>query len=402
MEVFVARQPIFDSKKNVFAYELLFRSGVENFYDMRLDGDKSTANVITNSLLIIGLDKITKGKKAFVNFTKNLIVRGAPSILPKDLIAVEILESVEPDTVVLQACKELKSQGYTIVLDDFVFDERYTSLMDLADIIKVDFLSSTAAMRKSVIENCQNKKVKFLAEKVETGNAFQEALDTGYVYFQGYFFSKPIIISGRDIPGNKLNYLRVLSEVNKPDVEFERLEEVIKRDVSLSYKLLRFINSAFFRFSVKVESIKHALILLGVKEIKKWVSVVALSGIGFDKPQELLTISLIRAHFCETLASKIGLQGRAADFFMAGLFSVIDALIDRPMHVILSDLPIADDIKYALLGRENIIHDVFCLVISYEKGDWNTTSSCAHKLNLNETELPDMFFNSVNWANVAF
>ncbi|MEI6126799.1 MAG: HDOD domain-containing protein [Pseudomonadota bacterium] len=401
MEVFVARQPIFDSSKNVIAYELLFRSSLDNFYDVSLDGDKSTSKVITCSLLIIGLDTLTKGKKAYINFTKNLLLRGAPFMIPKELIAVEILETVAPDSVVVKACRELKKAGYMLVLDDFVFAEQYRPLIELADVIKVDFLSPDVENRKRVIRNCDNKKIKFLAEKVETVDVFQEALDLGYTYFQGYFFSKPVIIRGRDIPGSKVNYLRVLHEVNSPGIEFEKLEEIIKRDVSLSYKLLRFINSAFFKFSIKVESIKHALFLLGLKEIKKWASVLALSGMGFDKPQELLMVSLIRARFCETLAEKIGQQSRTSDFFITGLFSVIDALIDRPMQEILVDLPIADDIKQALLGEDNNLHDVFFLAVSYEKGNWEQTHTCARKLRINEAELPDIFFNSVSWANVA-
>jgi len=401
MEVFVARQPIFDRKKNVMAYELLFRSSIENFYDGSLDGDRSTSRVISNSLLVIGLDKLTKGEKAFINFTRNLIIKGAPSMLPREHIAVEILESVEPDAEVVEACRELKAAGYMIVLDDFVFDERYAPLIELADIIKVDFMTTDSAARKDMVQRCGTTKVQFLAEKVETGAAFQEALDAGYAYFQGYFFSKPMVIAGRDIPGSKLSYLRVLHEVNKPEIEFERLETIIRHDVSLSYKLLRFINSAFFKFSVKVESIKHALLLLGTRELKKWVSVVALSGMGFDKPQELLTVSLIRARFCEMLAPRAGLQERSSDLFMTGLFSVIDALIDQPMHVVLTELPLDNDIKQALLGRDNILRDVFGLVLSYERAAWTATSTYAQKLRVNEGELPEIFFDSVNWASMT-
>jgi len=404
MEVFVARQPIFDTKKNIVAYELLFRSSIENFYDTSLDGDKSTSKVITNSLLIIGLDTLTKGKRAYINFTKNLLVRGAPSIIPKELIAVEILETVEPDSTVLKACRELKAAGYLMVLDDFVLSDKYEALVDIADVIKVDFLDDLAENRKAVVSRFRDKNITFLAEKVETQEAYREALDLGYTYFQGYFFSKPVIVRGRDIPGNKINYLRVLHEVNKPNIEFEKMEDVIKRDVSLSYKLLRFINSAFFRFSVKVDSIKHALFLLGLKEIKKWISVVALSGMGYDKPQELLMVSLIRARFCETIAGKIGQESHVSDFFIAGLFSVIDALIDRPMDEVLADLPIADEIKQALMGSDTdtVIYKAYALVVAYEKGDWEQTSLYARKLGINEKELPDIFFNSVNWANTAF
>ncbi|MCX8043341.1 MAG: HDOD domain-containing protein [Desulfobacterota bacterium] len=322
-------------------------------------------------------------------------------MVPKNAIAVEILETVEPDAEVIKACRELKAAGYQMVLDDFVFHERYRPFVELADIIKVDFMATDAAQRKELLKECKALPVQFLAEKVETQETFEEAFEAGYSLFQGYFFSKPKIVTGRDIPGSKINYLRVLHEVNRPDAEFERIEEIIKRDVSLSYKLLRFINSAFFQFSVKVESIKHALILLGLKEIKKWVSVVALSSMGFDKPQELLTLSLIRARFCELLAAQVGLEKRAADLFMTGLFSLIDALIDRPMHVVLSDLPIAEDVKQALLGKDNPLRDVFGLVVAYERAEWNRASIYARKLRANEKDLPTLFLDSVNWASIA-
>ncbi len=401
MNVFVARQPIFDEKKNVHAYELLFRSGIANFYDESLDGDHSTSKVISNSLLVIGMDSLTKGKRAFINFTRNLLVKGAPSVIPKDLVTVEILETVEPDEEVVAACRKLKQSGYVLALDDFVFEEKYRPLIDLADIIKVDFKLTTGDERKHVIEECHNSDIKFLAEKVENIEEFQQAQDLGYSYFQGYFFSAPDVVSGKDIPSNKLNYLRVLNEVNKPDVDFEKVEDIIRRDIALSYKLLRFMNSAFFNFTVKVESIRHALVLLGVREVKKWINIVALSGMGYDKPQELLVLSLIRARFCEFLANSMGMEKRNADFFMMGLFSVIDGLVDRPMQEILSELPILDDIKGALLGDENIFNDVFNLVLAYEKGDWDTTASCAGKLQVAEEGLPDFFLDSVKWANMA-
>ncbi len=400
-DVFVARQPIFDSKKNVSAYELLFRSSIENFCVPLQDGDQTTNKLLSNSFLVIGLDSITKGKRAFVNFTRNLILQGAPSSIPKELIAVEILENVEPDNQVVNVCKELKGSGYMLVLDDFVFDTKFWPLIELADIIKVDFLTTKGEARRAIIEECGRNEIKFLAEKVETVEEFTEARNMGYTFFQGYFFSKPIVISSKDISSNKLSYLRVLHEINRPDMEFNKLEEIVKHDVALSYKLLKFINSTFFRLTVKVESIKHALVLLGIKEIRKWVSLIALGHMAVDKPQELLVVSLIRARFCESVAVLIGQVDNASDFFMMGLFSVIDALLDRPMKDVLTELPISDGIKEALVGKENILHDVYRMVLSYEKGDWESINQYLTKLNLSEKKLPDFYIDSVKWANMA-
>jgi len=402
LEVFVARQPIFDLKKNVVAYELLFRSGLDNFYDTEQDGDNATSKLITNSFLLIGLDTITKRKKAFINFTKHHILSRAPSVIPNDLISIEILEDVIPDQDVVTACAELKEKGYEIVLDDFVFSEEYKPLVELADIIKIDFLNTLGDERRVVLEQCKDRGIKFLAEKVETVEDFQMAVELGYEYFQGYFFSKPVIISGRDIPGMKFNHLRMLSEINRPDVEFDRLEDIIKHDVSLTYKLLKFINSAYFRFSMKVESIKHSLVLLGVKEIKKWASIIALSAIGDDKPQEVINLSLVRAKFCEFLATDTGMKNNESDYFMTGLFSLIDALIDRPMEEVLSELPISDDVKNALLCQKNLYNDILNLVVAYEKGEWETVTEYSEKTGVNEAVLPTYYFTSTKWANVNF
>ena len=401
VEVFVARQPIFDKKQNLFAYELLFRSGLENFYDPSQDGDHATKKLLSNSFLVIGMDTLTRGKRGFINFTKDLLTSGAASVLPKDLITIEVLENVEVDDSVIAACNQLKDSGYVIALDDFVLTDRFKPLVEIADIIKVDFIQTQGDERQKVIERVNNKNIKFLAEKVETAEEFDQARSYGYSYFQGYFFSKPVVVKGRDIPGNKINLLNILHEVNKPDIELNKIDNIIKHDVALTYKLLRFINSAYFRFSVNVESIKHALVLLGIKEIKKWVSLIALSGMASDKPQELVSVSLFRAKFSESICPKIGYRQRSSDFFLMGLFSVIDALVDKPMEELLSDLPISEEIKHALMGRENVFRDVYSLIIAYEKGDWEQTTIYSQKLSLPEEELPDMYLDSVKWANVT-
>jgi EAL and modified HD-GYP domain-containing signal transduction protein len=209
------------------------------------------------------------------------------------------------------------------------------------------------------------------------------------------------VVAGKDIPGSKLNYLQVLREVNRRDIDFSSMESIIKRDVSLSYKLLRFVNSAFFRFSVKIESIRHALVLLGISDIKKWVSLLALAGIGSDKPQELLMLSLVRARFCESICYRIGREKQSDDYFLTGLFSVIDALVDRPMEQVLSGLPLSEQVKQALTGQENTLYQTFSIITAYEHADWNRISHFAGKLGIEESVLPDIFFQSVEWANEA-
>jgi EAL and modified HD-GYP domain-containing signal transduction protein len=402
LEVFVARQPIFDLDMNVVAYELLFRTSLDNFYDIKLDGDESTAKLISNSFLLIGLDTITKQKKAFINFTKKLLIEKAPTVIPNDLISVEVMEDIQLDAEVIKACSDLKDSGYEIVLDNFVYNDEYKPIVDLADIIKIDFQRSKGDERREIVEQFKDRGIKFLAEKLETVEEFEKAISYGYDYFQGYFFCKPIIISERDIPVSKLSVLEFINEINMPDVEFEKLEEIIKHDLSLTYRLLRFINSAYFNFSMKVESIRHVLLLIGMREIKKWASIIALGAIGEDKPVELLNISLVRAKFCEFIAEEIGQKRNVHNFFMMGLFSLIDALLDRHMEDVLKDIYIEAEVKAALLGEENIYSDVHNLVIAYEKGDWEKVNDYTEKIDINEIVLPTYYFSSTKWANVTF
>jgi EAL and modified HD-GYP domain-containing signal transduction protein len=402
MEVFVARQPIFDRQQQVYAYELLFRSGFEqNFFD-HWDGNASSKQVLTNSFLSIGMETLTNGKKAFINFTRKLLLDQVASIFPQNLMVVEILENVEPDEEIISACKNLKDLGYLLVLDDFVFAPGYESLIDLVDIIKVDFIQTQGTARGDVIHDVGVSRIKYLAEKVETREDFEQAQDFGYSYFQGYYFSKPQIIAGRDVPTYKLNYLQILNEINQPEVDFDELEKVLKQDLSLSYKLLKYINSPYFGFDNKIRSIKHALSLLGIRESQKWLSLFALQIIGKDKSQELLAMSLTRAHSCEMIAPAIDNKNRASEFFLMGLFSMIDALLDQPLEDILAKLPLADDIKKALLGEKNHVRNVYELVVSYEKGDWVNFSEYAAGLGLKEMELLDIFRKALERATQIF
>ncbi|WP_418792064.1 EAL and HDOD domain-containing protein [Phosphitispora sp. TUW77] len=398
MDVFVARQPIFNRCQQVFGYELLYRLGTENYYPDS-NGDYASSEVIANSFLLFGLESLTGGKRAFINFTENLLKNEVAANLPNDLIAVEILEHVKRNKEIVTACKRLKELGYMLVLDDFVYESVYEPLLDIADIIKIDFLETPSENRKNLINKYRNKKVNFLAEKVETIDDFKQALESGFTYFQGYFFSKPIIISGKDIPANKLNYIQLLHEINMVDLDFDRLDNIIKRDVSLSYKLLRYINSAAFGFRTKITSIKHALVMLGIQEIKKWLSLITLKGMCEDKPDEILTSSIIRARFGELIAQKCGLADRSSDLFLVGMFSLIDAIIGRSMSDILAELPVSEDVKKTLLGEKHIYRDIFELILSYEKGDWKSFSYYASLIKLDEKEVPQFYIMSLEWAN---
>jgi c-di-GMP-related signal transduction protein len=401
MEIYVARQPIFNINQEVFAYELMYRSGAKKFYSS-LNGDQASSEVITNSFLLIGLETLTRGKKAFINFTKNLLENDVATLLPNECIVVEILQDIEPDEKTLNACKKLKELGYLLALDNFSYNKKFLPLVDLVDIIKIDFLNTDEKERQAVVQRLSSQQVSFLAEKVETREDFNRAMQMGYSYFQGYFFSKPLILTGKDIPSFKLIYLKILQEINKQELDFNKLEEYIKMDVSLSYKLLKFINSLSFGFRSEIRSIKQALVLLGQKELSKWLSLIALRGIGDNKPDELIITAICRGRFCELIAPRVGLKNRSSDLFLMGMFSLIDAFLDRPMSEILTELPISEDIKYALLGGNSRFRDVFELIISYESGDWEQLSFKAAKLDLEEIEIKECYLSSLDMSNQIF
>jgi EAL and modified HD-GYP domain-containing signal transduction protein len=399
--VFIARQPIFDRKKDVFGYELLFRSGQENQYEAA-DGDASTLDLIAGSFLVIGLDELTGGKRGFINFTRNLLLDNVAALLPKELVTVEILEDIVPDEKIMAACRHLKASGYMLALDDFVMASSGSPLLELADIVKVDFLGTTPEERRRLADECAARHIRALAEKVETIDDFEAALVYGYSYFQGNFFAKPVIRSGNRVSANKLSHLRMLNEVNRTELSYDQLEGVIKQDVSLTYNLLRFINSAWFGLRYQITSIKHALVLLGPKEIRKWFALVALRFMGADKPSELLLRSLTRARMGESLAPLVGMLESGPELFLLGMFSVIDALLDLPMPEVVAKLPLSDQVQKALLGEPCAFKTVFDALMAYEKGDWATFLRLTAELNLDPSRAPEIYIESLKWATEAF
>ena len=398
--VFVARQPIFHRAKNVHGYELLFRSGRENQYD-GTDGDAATLDVIANSFTTIGLDELTAGQRGFVNFTRNLLLQDVANLLPPDQITVEVLENIEPDEEVTAACRRLKDAGYTLALDDFVLTDVNHPLLDLADIVKIDFMATPPEEQKRVAGVLNDRKIKALAEKVETDEEFQRAEADGYTYFQGYFFAKPTMHEGKDVPSNKLARLRLLEQMNRPEISVDETEQIIKQDVALTYKLLRFINSAWFGLRHKVASIRHALVWLGPKEVRKWFALISLRDMGTDKPNELFYRAMTRAKMGEGIAPASGMHKHASELFLMGMFSMMDAVLDTPMSEVLTKLPLDDQVKTALLGGSCPFRWVHDLIAAYERGEWEKFSNHAGQLNVDESVVPPIFNESIKWANQA-
>ena len=393
----MARQPIFNKRKKIYGYELLFRDGMVNAFP-DVDGGAATSRVLSTSFLSNGIERITGRKKAFINFTEKMITEKIPAMFPKKTIMVEILEDIEPNAAVVTACREMAKQGYNLVLDDFIYKPEMKPLLALVRIVKFDFRASSIKEIETAIKELAAYRIKLLAEKIETHEEFQQALDMGFEYFQGYFFSKPEILKSKDISPSKITLLSIMSEANREDFRITELEKFVLRDLSINYKLMRYINSAYFGMFKKVNSVKQTIVLLGMKEVRRFISLIAMAQLVSGKPDELIRASLIRARLCENLG-KAAIGKNGSELFTLGLFSFIDAILNDEMGNIMENLPLSENIKKALTGGEGELADYLTLVSCYETGDWEKVATLAAKTGLNEEKMPELYMDAVAWAD---
>jgi len=395
MDVYVARQPIFDRNMNVFGYELLYRRSMNNFYE-GIDDNQTTAELINNAFLTMHLHELTGGGKAFINFSKDMLIKEIPFLLPVELTVVEVLERVDIDGDVIEACRKLREKGYIIALDDFVFNESYLPLLDIAHIIKIEFPVVEYDVQRELIKKYKSK-IRFLAEKVETREEYQIAYDMGYDYFQGYFFSKPVIIKEKEIDSLNINLIKIMEVLNHDDPEYQKIAEIIGTDLGLSYKLLKLANSAFFGSKNKILHIKQALVQLGLIEIKKWIYVMMLKDIQIVENRELIKNCLIRAKFMELMAVETGKGNQQFEYFLTGMFSSVDVLMNRDMEEIVNGLFLPDSVKDALLGRENEIKYVLDIVVNYELLIWDDLVLDKIAGGIVQENLINMYMESLMW-----
>ena len=405
MDVFLARQPIFLPTLEVYGYELLFRSGPENRFDGTTES-LATSGVL-HSLLTIGVDAVTAGRPAFINFGRDLLCGGQAGMLSAAGTVVELLEGVEPDDELLAACKQLKADGYRIALDDFEDRDSYGPLLDLADIVKVDFTITDRATRRDYVERLRPRGIQLVAEKVETPAEFAEAATSGFDYFQGYFFSRPAMLSGRDVPAFSGAYLKVLEAVQRREIDLDEVEDAIRQDLSLSYKLLSYLNAAAFGWRRRISSVRHALVLLGEADVRRWASLLVIALLTEKRPQELAVNAAVRARLCESLADLSDHADTAPfDAFCVGMFSTIDAVLDRPLAEALAPVPLSDAARAALLGDRSgagaALRAILDAVIVYERGDWAAFPAAVAEIGVDEHVLPGLYFDALQWAMRAF
>ncbi|MCP4721097.1 MAG: HDOD domain-containing protein [Desulfobacteraceae bacterium] len=370
MDIFVARQPVFTAKKKVFGYELLFRNSLKNIFP-EIDGNKATSNVLSNTFFSFGLNEILAGKPGLVNFTRDLIIEKTPLLFPKEHIIIEVLENIEPEPAVIESLREFRRQGFKIALDDFVYDSKFDPMISFSSIIKFDILATPLETIEPIISDIQsNHKISLLAEKVETHQQFEQAKKMGFVLFQGYFFAKPEIFTKKDISPGQITKMKLLNEAGRKEMNLAKIEDLIKKDLSVSFKLLKFMNSVYFRRPTPINTIKDAMIFLGIDELKKFIHVVVVSDLGENKPNELIRSSMIRARMCEQCGGILKTHFSTEELFTIGLFSAMDAILDKPMADILTQVTFSDRIKGALLGRDKQYRLLHSLVTSFEKGQW--------------------------------
>lgn len=397
--VFVARQPILDVRRRTCAYELLFRSSAENRFPS-VDGTYASSRILHDSLHVFGLDALSARQRVYINVTRDVLVRELVRSLPPERVTVEVLETIEPDAEVVAACARLAHDGYEIALDDFIFRPGFEPLIGVADVIKVDFTQTLGDERGRVVERFGSPRVRMLAEKIETRAEFDEAVHLGYELFQGYFFARPEIISARDIPPLKVNCLRLLTVVNEPELDFSRVEAIVRQEISIAVKLLRQLNSAALGGHHRIQSIRHALVLLGEVQFRRWVSLLALTGAGgTDTPGEVVLASLARARFCESVAAMTPTRLPALPCFLVGLLSLVDVLVARPIDEVLRGLAIDPEVEQALLRDEGRLAHLVPLAIAHERGDWVTLTRAAAALGIDELESARVHDASTRWAH---
>ncbi len=394
---FLARQPILTAKTLVFAYEILSRHGPENYF-IPVPGSAPDVKAM-DDLFLMGLKQMTNGLPAFLNCTRDFLLKDYLELMPRDLIVGEILEDVKPDADVLAACLRMKKRGYRLALDDYEDHPELAPLVALADFVKIDFLTTNLPEQERLGKKFTKLRIKLVAEKVETHEQFLRGREMGYEYFQGYFFCRPEMVSRRHVPENKLAYVQLLRAALAPTIDLIHMGELIKQEVSLTYRLLRYLNSPLFGLAGEIHSIEHAMRLLGERAIQKWVSLVTVAAIGEGKPGELVRMPLVRARFCELLAEMTDMEPASGDLFLLGLLSLLDAMLDMPLPEILASFPVDAEIRNALNGRPSRFRSLFEVVLDYETGTWEQLEQSCRTAGLDENMIPGIYSKALAWAD---
>jgi len=389
---YVARQPILAADESVLGYELLFRDGVVDYFSSP-DSDAASRSTLDASLLL-GLDVLCDGRLAFINCTRDLLLNDYITLLPPDRVVVEILETVPADEPVIAACRRLKKAGYMIALDDFVPGDPREPLTRLADIIKIDIRRVSLAKSASILP--RGERCRLLAEKVETREEFVATRKAGFTYFQGYFFRRPELMQAREIPANRVNYLRLLKAASRAEIDPRELENAIKGEASLCYRLLRYLNSPLFGFPAEIRSVRHALVMLGEREVRRWIRLATTLVASQSRSSDLVLAALVRARFCELVAPSR--QPGDPDLFLVGLLSLMDAILGIPMALVLAGISLDRETTAVLLGQRSPHSPIYELMLAQENAQWEKVAQLSGRLRLRGSFVAECHWKAMQWA----
>jgi c-di-GMP-related signal transduction protein len=392
----VARQPILDRKGNIFCHELLYRQSLEAT-SCTDRGDPAGARTLSDAVLSVGLDALTCGLPAFINLTHHLLLGGAGTLLPRDLVVLELREDIPIDDEVIDICRRLHAGGYALALDDFIPGSPAEALVPWVRYVKIDVLALPESEWRAVAARLSARNVQMVAEKVETTEMAAATLAAGYHYFQGYYFCRPTTFAATPLPARRLAYVQLLAALNRENSRLDEIEDLVRHDVSLSYRVLRSANSAASATHRQVTSIRSALILLGVAQVRKWASVWAMAGLSGGEAEGAVALALVRARCCERVGELLGTPDTEG-FFLLGLCSLLDVILRRSMSVALTDMPLPAPVREALLGKRNSARTALDAVIAYERGEWDAAAIGARQIGLDSTVLPEIYGDGVRWA----
>ncbi|MEL4106732.1 HDOD domain-containing protein [Oscillospiraceae bacterium WX1] len=379
---------------------MLYRAGQDSVEYDATDGSSATKDVLVTAFSDIGIEAITGGRKAFVNFTADLILEEVPHMLSNDILIVELLEDVRPTEAVLAACRKLKRRGYLLALDDFIYTEDAEPLVDLADIIKIDFMKCDVdSIAKSVYRITRNRRKILLAEKIETYEDLELARSLGFNLFQGFFFCKPTIANAKCTETLQVSKLQLIKYIADPEVSFFDLANVIKRDLVLSYRLLKIVNSAYYGLKYTVTGILHALLILGLNEIKKWISLIVLNQIKTTKPSELIRAALVRGIFMEKIAISQKKRKYRDEYFLVGLFSLAEAIMDTPIDAILKETHLSEEITKPLITGEGEKAELLKIITHIERAEWDEAREYAAKCGVDSGKTNQFYIEAMIDAN---
>ena len=399
MYFYAARQPILDKNKNLFAYELLFRDSIDNIFP-DIDGDEATSKMIEASKFNMGIHEFTGNKPAFINFTLETLSKGYAGMLTNEEVVVEILETVKPGKKLLALCKDLYEKGYTLALDDYEHQGVWAHFYPYVKIIKIDVQATGVDEIKQIKQAIEKfPHIQLLAEKVETHEEYNQALELGFEYFQGFFFSKPEMVKAKNLSPSQMAMAELLYETSKPEMDLASITSVFERDVSLSYKLLRYANSAMFKRASEISTIKQALVILGSAELKRFLGLMFAANVNPDKPTELINMAMTRAKFCEQIAGKVNAPLDTSLAFLTGLLSMIDAILDESLESIMEKLPLAQEIKDPLLTRKGVVAALIKLVELIEHAEWDKTAIVMEKLQLEKDQVVEAYNEALAWSD---